>query len=109
MVLIDLNIFMSLGYKTKFENLKQLFISLIKIVNKSGPSRDPWDTPEGIFTHLEEYPLTTTACDLLSIQEENHLNKFPCTPAFSHFCKIPQCISTTIKTPQKLFFYVSKG
>ncbi|KAJ0170933.1 hypothetical protein K1T71_013705 [Dendrolimus kikuchii] len=66
-VLIDLKIFTSSAYKRKFENLKQLFISLIKIVNKSGPSRDPWGTPEGIFTHLEEYPLTTTACDLLSI------------------------------------------
>ena len=40
-------------------------MSLIKVINKRGPSTDPCGTPAGTRDHLDDWPLITTRCCLL--------------------------------------------
>lgn len=36
----------------------------VECKEKSGPSTDPWGTPDNTFNKLEEQPLTTVNCSL---------------------------------------------
>ena len=39
-------------------------IEFIKIINRRGPRMEPWGTPEGAATRLEDSPSKTTHCCL---------------------------------------------
>ena len=48
--------------------------------NKSGPSIDPWGTPQDIDKGSDRLPFTLSALCTSSRYELNHFNEVPVTP-----------------------------
>ena len=83
------SMFMSLCWKDKFassakrwksRSFEQLWKSLTYIKNKSGPSTDPWGTPQDTAWVSEFIAPRETNCDLLLKYEVNQSLTTPLTP-----------------------------
>lgn len=50
-------------------------------LDEKSPTFDPRGIPKGIKLHPDTNPCNITACDLLSMYDEDYLYRSPCIPA----------------------------
>ena len=71
---------MSSANRREVANWTESGMSLIKMINRRGPSMLPWDTPEVTGSSEERVPSIQTICDLLDRYELNQFQRSPVIP-----------------------------